>query len=206
VFTGIVTDVGRVVAVERGRAAKRFAIESGYDAATIDVGASIAHAGCCLTVIEREAAKAGARHVVEASTETLARTTLDRWTVGTRVNLERPLKVGDELGGHFVAGHVDGVGVVLVREQRQGSARLTFEAPNAIAPFVAEKGSLALDGVSMTVNAVEGALFEINVIPHTLEATTLSALTPGDAVNLEVDLLARYLARLAETGRASDGG
>jgi riboflavin synthase len=206
VFTGIVTDVGRVVAVEAGRAAKRFAIESGYDATTIALGASIAHAGCCLTVIECAPASAGARHVVEASEETLARTTLGRWKEGARVNLERPLKVGDELGGHFVAGHVDAVAPVLMRENRQGSARLTFEAPHALARLIAAKGSVALDGVSMTVNAVEGATFEVNVIPHTLETTTLGDLKPGDRVNLEVDLLARHVARLLESGRSADGG
>jgi riboflavin synthase len=206
VFTGIVTDVGRVVAVEAGRAAMRFTIESGYAAETIEVGASIAHAGCCLTVISREARAAGARHVVEASEETLARTTLGRWSEGTRVNLERSLKVGDELGGHFVAGHVDGVATVIARVMDTGSARLTLEAGKPLARYISEKGSVAIDGVSMTVNVVNNERFEINVIPHTLQATTLGDLARGDGINLEVDLLARYLARFAETGRAADGG
>jgi riboflavin synthase len=206
VFTGIVTEVGRVVAVEAGRAAKRFAIESGYDAASIAVGASIAHAGCCLTVVERAAAPGGARHVVEASEETLARTTLGRWTEGTRVNLERSLKAGDELGGHFVAGHVDGLARMAARKPLGGSVRLTLEASQDLARFIAVKGSVALDGVSLTVNAVRGSQFEVNAIPHTLEVTTLGALEPGEEANLEVDLIARHVARLLEAGGPSDGG
>jgi riboflavin synthase len=200
VFTGIVTDIGRVAAVEPGRAAKRFAIESRYDPASIAVGASISHAGCCLTVVEREALTfGGARHVVEVSEETLARTTLGRWAEGTRVNLERPLKVGDELGGHFVAGHVDGVATVEARGSAAGTLQLRFAVPAPLSRFIAEKGSVAVDGVSLTVNAVEGAAFEVTVIPHTLEATTLGDLQAGDPANLEIDLLARYIARFAET-------
>jgi riboflavin synthase len=198
VFTGIVTDIGRVVAVERGRAARRFAVESRYDAAGIDLGASISHAGCCLTVVEREARTGGARHVVEVSEETLARTTLGAWEQGTPVNLERSLRAGDELGGHFVSGHVDGVGRVLAREPAAGSVRFSIEAPGALARFIAEKGSIAVDGVSLTVNAVRGAVFELTIIPHTLEATTLGLLQPRGAVNLEIDLIARYLARFQE--------
>ncbi len=198
-FTGIVTDIGRVVAVDVGRAARRFTIESGYDAAAIAPGASIAHAGCCLTVVERqERLFGGCRHVVEVSEETLARTTLGAWEEGSRVNLERSLKVGDELGGHFVTGHVDGVATLSAREEVAGSARLRLVAPEPLARFIAEKGSVALDGVSLTVNAVDGARFDVNIIPHTLEATTLGALGVGDLVNLEADLLARYLARLDE--------
>lgn len=201
-FTGIVTDIGRVVAVERGRAARRFTIDSGYAAAGIDLGASIAHAGCCLTVVAREATTGGGRHVVEVSEETLARTTLGRWTEGTAVNLERSLKAGDELGGHFVSGHVDGVATVALREASGGAVRLAFDTPAELVRFIAEKGSIAVDGVSLTVNAVQGARFEVTIIPHTLEATTLGILQPGDAVNLEIDLLARYLGRLLD---ARDG-
>jgi riboflavin synthase len=197
-FTGIVTDIGRVAAVERGRAAKRFTIDSRYDAATIDLGASISHAGCCLTVVEREARPGGSRHVVEVSEETLARTTLGRWEAGTPVNLERSLKAGDELGGHFVSGHVDGVGTVRLREPVGGSVRFVIEAPAALDRFIAEKGSIAVDGVSLTVNGVQGARFGLTIIPHTLEATTLGNLQPGSPVNLEIDLLARYLGRLLD--------
>jgi riboflavin synthase len=202
VFTGIVTDIGRVAAVERGRAARRFAVNSGYDPATIAVGASIAHAGCCLTVIEVEVRPGGARHVVEISEETLARTTLGRWDEETGVNLERSLKVGDELGGHFVSGHVDGVGTLWSREEEGGAVRMRFAAPPELARFVAEKGSIAIDGVSLTVNAVDGAMFDVTVIPHTLEATTFGLLQPGDPVNLEVDMLARYVARMQDAGGA----
>lgn len=204
-FTGIVTDIGRIAAVERGRAARRFAVDSRYDPATIEVGASIAHAGCCLTVVEVERRPGGARHVVEISEETLSRTTLGRWEEETGVNLERSLKVGDELGGHFVTGHVDGVGSLWSREEEAGAARLRFAAPKELSRFIAEKGSIAVDGVSLTVNGVEDALFDVTIIPHTLRATTLGALRPGDPVNLEADLLARYLARLDMTGGTGAG-
>jgi riboflavin synthase len=199
-FSGIVTDVGRVRAVERGRDARRFEIESAFDPKTIALGASIAHAGCCLTVVEagpREGG-AGAWHAAEVSEETLAATTLGSWEAGTRVNLEASLKLGDELGGHLVTGHVDGVGVVRAAEPAGGSVALSVEVPEDLARFIAAKGSIALDGVSLTVNRIAGSRFEVNVIPHTGEVTTLGALEPGGRVNLEIDLVARYLARLAE--------
>lgn len=195
-FTGIITDIGRVRAVAAGRDAKRFEIACAYDPATIDLGASIAHAGCCLTVIEKDGAAGDAWFAVEASDETLAKTTLGDWREGARVNLERALKAGDELGGHLVAGHVDGVGVVSAREEVGGSVRFRIIAPGDLAPMIAAKGSVTVDGVSLTVNAVEGPVFAVNVIPYTQEATTLGALQAGARVNLEVDLLARYVARL----------
>lgn len=198
-FTGIVTDVGRIDAVIDGRDARCFSVVSGYDAADIAVGASISHDGCCLTVIEAAPHAEGCRHVVDVSAETLARTKLGRWREGARVNLERSLRAGDELGGHFVAGHVDAVGQVLLREPTDGSIRLAVAAPAELMRFIAPKGSVGLDGVSLTVNAVEGERFEVNIIPHTAEATTLGALQPDEPVNLEVDMIARYLARLAET-------
>lgn len=204
-FTGIVTDIGRVAGVERGRAARRFAIDSRYDPASIALGASIAHAGCCLTVVEVERRPGGARHVVEISEETLSRTTLGRWEEESGVNLELSLKIGDELGGHLVSGHVDGVGSLWSREEEGGAARMRFAAPPELARFIAQKGSIAIDGVSLTVNGVEDALFDITVIPHTLAATTLGQLRPGDPINLEVDQIARYVARLMDAREAERG-
>ena len=198
-FTGIITDVGRIAAVDQGRDAKRFTVDNGYDADGVAIGASIAHAGCCLTVIQLSPHQGGCRHVVEVSDETLAKTTLGRWSVGDPVNLERALRAGDELGGHMMTGHVDGVGALAAREPVGGSLRLAFAAPQALARFIAAKGSIAVDGVSLTVNAVDAEGFEVNIIPHTAEATTLGRLQPGDPVNLEIDLVARYLARLVDT-------
>lgn len=204
-FTGIVTDIGRVAGVERGRAARRFAIDSRYDPASIALGASIAHAGCCLTVVEVERRPGGARHVVEISEETLSRTTLGRWEEESGMNLELSLKVGDELGGHLVSGHVDGVGSLWSREEESGAARMRFATPPELARFIAQKGSIAIDGVSLTVNGVEDALFDITIIPHTLAATTLGQLRPGDPINLEVDQIARYVARLMDAREAERG-
>jgi riboflavin synthase len=190
-FTGIVTDLGRVRAVLPG-GDTGFEIETRYDTGTIAVGASIACSGVCLTAIEL--GKGSFR--AQASAETLSRSTLGAWRVGTPVNLERSLKLGDELGGHLVAGHVDGVGR-LVSERAEGdSIRLVFEAPAALAPGIASKGSVAVDGVSLTVNEVTGARFGVNIIPHTRAVTTLGSLKVGDPVNLELDLIARYVARL----------
>lgn len=191
-FTGIITDVGRVRAVER-LGDTRFTIETAFDLASVAIGASIACNGVCLTVVEKEV---GA-FAVQVSAETLSKTTLGDWREGTAVNLERSLRLGDELGGHLVYGHVDGVAVLAGRRQDGDSLRLTFEAPAELARFVAPKGSVALDGVSLTVNEVEGAAFGINIIPHTQSGTTLGGLAPGDRLNLEVDMLARYVARLA---------
>lgn len=194
-FTGIVTDLGEVRRVVRGQGREtRFEIASHYDLSTVEIGASIAHNGVCLTIVET----GPDWHAVEVSGETLSKTTLGDWAEGTKVNLERALKVGDELGGHIVSGHVDGVArVVSIRPENQ-SMRFTFEAPDDLAKFVAPKGSAALDGVSLTVNEVDGRLFGINVIPHTQAVTTFGGLREGSRVNMEIDMLARYVARLLE--------
>jgi riboflavin synthase len=197
VFTGIITDVGEVVAVEEGGAA-RVEIMSHYDPAAIVIGASISCAGCCLTVVE---AARGA-FAVQVSAETLSRTTLGRWKAGTRINLERPLKMGDELGGHVVSGHVDGVGEIIAIAPEGVSRRLRIRVPAGLARFIASKGSIALDGASLTVNEVEGEIFGVNIIPHTLAVTTIGEARPGDLVNVEIDMLARYVARLAEFSSA----
>ena len=192
-FTGIVTDLGRVRSLTPG-GATRIVLETGYDTATVAHGASIACNGCCLSVVD----KGPGWFAVDASGETLARTTLGAWRSGTPVNLERPLKLGDELGGHMVLGHVDGVGEVVERRPDGDSLRYTFRAPAALARFIAPKGSVALDGVSLTVNEVEGTSFGVNIIPMTRRETTFGRLAAGDRVNLEIDLLARYLARLVD--------
>jgi riboflavin synthase len=199
-FTGIVTDVGDVLAVEpRAEGLRRLTISCAYDRATIALGASIACSGVCLTVVGTGEAEGRTWFAVDAAAETLAITTVGRWRQGTRINLERALKIGDELGGHIVAGHADGLAELISREDLPDMARLAFRAPEAIARFVAQKGSVALDGVSLTVNDVTGEMFSVLIIPHTLKVTTLNALRAGDAVNLEVDLMARYAARLIET-------
>ena len=194
-FTGIVTDVGRVRAVRDTDRDRRFEIESAYDLAGVDIGASIAHAGCCLTVVE----KGAGWYAVEVSGETLSTTTLSDWTDGRRVNLERAARVGDELGGHIVSGHVDGVGEVLSVAEEGGSRRVRIRAPRPLHRFIASKGSVAVEGVSLTVNEVEDDVFGVNLIPHTWEVTTLGELRAGARVNLEIDMLARYLARWRET-------
>ncbi|QCO14055.1 riboflavin synthase [Azospirillum brasilense] len=191
-FTGIITDVGRVRAVER-QGDTRFTVETAFAMETVPIGASIANNGVCLTVVE----KGPGWFAVQASAETLSKTTLGGWAEGTRINLERALKVGDELGGHIVSGHVDGVATVVEVRADGESKRLTFEAPATLAKYIASKGSVALDGVSLTVNEVDGARFGVNIIPHTQDATTFGALKAGDRVNLEIDMLARYVARLA---------
>jgi riboflavin synthase len=197
-FTGIVSDLGTVAARDGGR----FTIRCGYPAESIALGASIACDGVCLTAIAVAAeAGGGSTFTVDVSNETLARTTLDEWQPGRRVNLERALRAGEELGGHLVAGHVDGVGRIVGMREDGESRRFTVEAPVELAPFIAPKGSVALDGISLTVNEVAGSRFGINIIPHTLTHTTLGARKPGDRVNLEVDLIARYVARLLERDR-----
>jgi riboflavin synthase len=201
-FTGIVSDIGEVTA----RAGGRFTLRSGYAAETIAIGASIACDGACLTAIEVAAAGEGSRFTVDVSNETLARTTLGEWQPGRRVNLERALRAGEELGGHIVAGHVDGVGVIADIRLDGESRRFIVEAPAGLARYLAPKGSVALDGISLTVNEVDGARFGINIIPHTLTHTTLGARRAGDRVNLEVDLVARYVARLLETSGSSMQG
>ena len=194
-FTGIVTDLGEVRRVIRGEGREtRFEISSHYDSSTIALGASIAHNGVCLTVVDT----GPGWHAIEASAETLSKTTLGGWTDGTRINLERALKVGDELGGHIVSGHVDGIATVVDIRPDNQSHRYTFETPEHLARFVAPKGSVALDGVSLTVNEVDGRRFGVNIIPHTQAVTTFGGYKPGDAVNMEIDMLARYVARLLE--------
>jgi len=194
-FTGIITDIGRVRSVRQTQRDRRYEIETAWDTASIDLGASISHAGCCLTVTE----KGLGWFAVEVSGETLSKTTLGGWSEGDAVNLERATKVGDELGGHIVSGHVDGLGRVVAVTPDGGSHRLDIEVPAPLHRFIAPKGSITVDGVSLTVNAVEGRAFGLNIIPHTWTATTLGLLKPDDAVNLEIDMLARYLARWQET-------
>lgn len=199
-FTGIVTDIGRVRSLApagQGRDA-RLVIETAYETGAVDMGASISCSGCCLTVVD----KGPGWFAIDASGETLSKTTLGGWKTGHRINLERPLKVGDELGGHIVSGHVDTVGRIAERRKEAGSTRFVIELGDGFGRYIASKGSVALDGVSLTVNEVEdsGAAtrFGVNIIPHTLTVTTFGDLKPGDAVNLEVDMLARYVARLKE--------
>ena len=194
-FTGIITDIGRVRSVAQTVRDRRYEVETAWDVSGIDLGASISHAGVCLTVVE----KAEGWFAVEVSGETLDKTTLGSWAAGTLVNLERATKVGDELGGHIVSGHVDGLGTVVSITPEGGSHRIVIEAPAPLHRFIAAKGSITADGVSLTVNSVEGRQFGLNIIPHTWEATTLGRLQVGDAVNLEIDMLARYLARWQET-------
>ncbi|WP_374570214.1 riboflavin synthase [Phenylobacterium sp.] len=194
-FTGIVTDVGRVRAVRDTNRDRRFEIETSFDVSTIDMGASIAHAGCCLTVVE----KGEGWFAVEVSGETLSKTTLGDWDEGRAVNLERSARVGDELGGHIVSGHVDGVGEVLSIDSEGGSHRVRIRVPRPLHRYIAPKGSIAVEGVSLTVNEVDDDVFGVNLIPHTWEVTTLGGLKPGSRVNLEIDMLARYLARWRET-------
>lgn len=198
-FTGIITDVGQLDSIEK-RGDTRLMISCGYDAETIDIGASIACSGICLTVVEKGIGADGrCWFSVDASQETLDRSTLGRWQEGDPVNLERSLKLGDELGGHLVSGHVDGVGRILSIDDEGDSRRFRFRAPDDLAPFIATKGSISLDGTSLTVNDVDGSEFGVNIIPHTLDVTTWGRAKAGDDVNIEIDMLARYVARLAET-------
>lgn len=192
-FTGIITDVGTVQLLEQ-RGDLRARIVTNYDTSRIDIGASIACNGVCLTVI----ALGDDCFDVEISAETVSKTNLGNWCEGYRINLERSLKVGDELGGHIVSGHVDGVAEIVAMKDEGDSTRLTFRAPDALARYIAPKGSVALNGTSLTVNEVSGCEFGVNLIPHTQEVTTWGAAKPGDLVNLEIDTLARYVARLRE--------
>lgn len=196
-FTGIVTGLGTVrdIAPLGDRQDMRLVIATPWaNTAEIPLGASIACSGCCLTAV----AVGPDWFAADASAETLSKTTLGGWTVGTRVNLERPLKVGDELGGHIVSGHVDGVGEVLSATPEHGSVRWRFRVPDELARFIAPKGSVAVDGVSLTVNEVDGASFGVNIIPHTASVTRFGQLRPGDRVNIEIDTVARYVARLRD--------
>lgn len=194
-FTGIITDIGTVQALEQV-GDLRARIGTGYDTGRIDIGASIASDGVCLTVI----ALGTGWYEVQISAETVSKTNLGGWVVGHRVNLERALRVGDELGGHIVSGHVDGVAEVVGIADAGDSTRATLRAPEALARFIAPKGSVALNGTSLTVNEVDGGEFAVNFIPHTKEVTTWGDVAVGDLVNLEIDTLARYVARLAEAG------
>jgi riboflavin synthase len=205
-FTGIVTDIGRVEVVTGGPSLKRLRIACSYDPATIAIGASIACAGCCLTAVAVGGAPGAGWFEVEAAAETLRLTHVGGWQAGTRVNLERALKIGDELGGHIVTGHVDALATILARDEVTPSdanwgatARFTLRAPKPLHRFIAAKGSVTLDGVSLTVNTVEDDVFSVLLIPHTLAVTTFGARQAGEAVHLEIDMMARYAARLAET-------
>jgi riboflavin synthase len=205
-FTGLVTDIGRVTAASDGEALRRFRIESAYRPETISLGASIACSGPCLTVVAFGQRAGGSWFEVDAAAETLARTNVGSWREGTRVNLERSLKIGDELGGHIVTGHVDGLAEISSREEVTSdtewgpTARFVLRAPAQLKRFIAEKGSVTLDGTSLTVNSVEDDLFSVLIIPHTLAVTTWGERKAGDHLNLEVDLMARYAARLAQAG------
>ncbi|GMM93527.1 riboflavin synthase [Qipengyuania sp. MTN3-11] len=204
-FTGIVTAIGSIQSVEQHGGAQ-VTVRAPFDPGTIAIGASISCSGVCLTVVDRGGEKGDAWFTVDVSVETMRRTVPDMWEKGRRLNLEPALRVGDELGGHLVTGHVDGVGDVRMAKAENGSIRLAIRASRAICPFIAEKGSITVDGVSLTVNDVrdrpDGTCdFALNIIPHTAEVTTLGALKEGDRVNLEIDVLARYLKRLESVRR-----
>jgi riboflavin synthase len=197
-FTGIITGLGTVSRIEPigGGKDMRIVIAAPWpDTASIAIGASIACSGCCLTAVQVN----DDSFAVDASAETLACTTLGSWKVGSQVNLERSLKIGDELGGHIVSGHADGVGEAVAEKPENGSTRWQFRVPKLLARFIAVKGSVAVDGVSLTVNEVRDDMFGVNVIPHTAAVTGFGSMRPGDTVNIEIDMLARYVARLAET-------
>ncbi len=196
-FTGIVTDVGKIRHIEK-RGDTHIVISTNYDVSAIEMGASIACSGICLTVVDK--GNAGDRwFAVTASGETVSKTTVAQWKVGDPVNLERPMRVGDEFGGHIVSGHVDAVAEVVRVVPEGESTRIVFEVPASLSRFVAPKGSVALDGVSLTVNEVDGHRFGVNIIPHTAKVTTFGRLKPGSKVNFEIDLLARYVARLVKS-------
>jgi len=197
-FTGIITDLGQVRAI-KSSGDSRFEFSTRLKVAAIPVGASICCSGVCLTVVDKGQGEDN-WFAADVSGETLSLTTLGDWAEGTPVNFERALKMGDELGGHIVSGHVDGVATLIIAASEGDSQRMTFEALESLSPLIAAKGSVTLDGVSLTVNDVEGDSFGINVIPHTLQETTLGSLQPGDRVNLEIDMLARYVARLVQPG------
>lgn len=206
-FTGIITDIGRVRSIEP-RGDTRLTIATAFAIPTIEIGASIACSGACLTVVDKgiDAGAGGGGSkgwfAVDASAETLSRTTLKHWREGSAVNLERALRVGDELGGHIVAGHVDGLARIERREPEGDSLRFTFRVPEKLARYIAPKGSVALDGVSLTVNEVQGTSFGVNIIPHSQKLTTFGTIEVGAEVNIEIDVLARYVARLKEVEAA----
>jgi len=197
-FTGLVSDVGQVLSIEDRGELKRIRIATSYDVKAIELGASIACSGPCLTAVEFGSENGRNWFEVDAAAETLARTTVGQWRVGTHINLERSLTLGAELGGHIVTGHVDGLGVIEKRTDFDGMAKFDIRAPHDLAKFIAEKGSICLDGTSLTVNSVAGDVFSILLIPHTLAVTTWGERKDGDKLNLEVDLMARYAARLLQ--------
>lgn len=194
-FTGIITDIGRIKSVTRGTGGEwgdtQMTVETAYDTDTIDIGASIAHSGACMTVIK----KGPGWYAFDVSDESLSKTTMGKWDEGTRINLERALTGADELGGHMVTGHVDCTGTLVSKTEIAGSLKLDLRAPDSILFGIAPKGSITIEGVSLTVNTVEDDIFSVNIIPHTATATTLGALQPGDDINLEIDVMARYVAR-----------
>jgi riboflavin synthase len=198
-FTGIVTDIGEVREARHGNGGLTLTIATAYDTEAIALGASIGCSGVCLTVVAKEPGL----FTAEASAETLACSTLGDWRQGTRINLEQAMKLGDEMGGHLVLGHVDGVAAITDRRPDGESVRFTFEAPPELAPYIAPKGSVAIDGISLTVNEVDGMIFGVNIIPHTLSHTMLGDAGPGTRVNLEIDLIARYVGRLLEARGAT---
>lgn len=192
-FTGIVSDIGTLAA----RSGARLSIACSYDASSLVPGASMACDGCCLTIVNANAGKSGAVFEVDVSNETFSRTTLGSWQVGRRINLERPLSLGDELGGHLVTGHIDGLASITARAEDGDSVRFTLESPPSLAKYIAAKGAITLDGVSLTVNEADGKSFGVNIIAYTLAHTTWRDRKAGDLVNLEVDMLARYVERIA---------
>ena len=199
-FTGIVTDIGEIrTATAQTNNLSRIEIACGYDAASIALGASIACSGICLTVVDVKNSGGRTIFAVDAAAETLRVTSAGQWRAGTKLNLERSLRVGDELGGHIVSGHIDGLAEIVSREDMKDQSRIMLRAPKDLARFIARKGSVTLDGVSLTVNDVSGDLFAVHIIPHTLAVTTLGAVTAGGKLNLEIDVMARYAARLIET-------
>jgi riboflavin synthase len=201
-FTGIVSDLGEIIEVhEKAENLRRIIIGCSYNPDSIDIGASIACSGACLTVVERGLKGNRAFFAVDAAAETLRLTTAGTWRAGTRINLERALRLGDELGGHMVSGHVDGIAELIARDDFLDSSGLTFRVPKELARFIAPKGSVALDGISLTVNEVKGDTFSVLLIPHTLKVTTFGALQMGARVNLEIDQMARYAARLLDTAK-----
>lgn len=203
-FTGIISDIGEAIKVDdQAIGLRRLTVATHYDSDSIDIGASIACSGPCLTVVARGRDGGRSWFAVDVAAETLRVTTAGQWRSGTRLNLERPLRVGDELGGHIVSGHVDGLAELVAREDLTDMARLTLRAPADLARFIAAKGSVALEGISLTVNTVDDDCFSVLIIPHTLAVTTLGSVRPGAALNLEVDQMARYAARLiAGAGRS----
>jgi riboflavin synthase len=201
-FTGIISDLGEIIEVhEKAENLRRITIGCSYNPDSIEIGASIACSGTCLTVVERGLKGNRAFFAVDAAAETLRLTTAGTWRHGTKLNLERALRMGDELGGHMVSGHVDGIAELVARDEFLDSAGLTFRVPSALARFIAPKGSVALDGVSLTVNEVKGDTFSVLIIPHTLKVTTFGSFQVGARVNLEVDQMARYAARLLDTAK-----